>query len=62
MNRAWRYPSTTSCVRMSSTSRGIAVLSGKGLAGIRVRLRAEWRGDTENAARTSEWRYVKFVR
>ena len=62
VNRAWRYPSATSCVRMSSTSRGIAVLSGKGLAGIRVRLRAEWRGDTENAARTSEWRYVKFVR
>ena len=39
-----------------------AVIIGNGLAGVKVRMRAEWRGDTENAAKNSVWRYVKFVR
>jgi hypothetical protein len=30
--------------------------------GVRIRLRAEWRGDTENAAQNSAWIYAKFIR
>ena len=58
----WGFDSFLNCVRLSSTSRAYVVLSGNGLAGRPIRLRAEWRGDRENLRNNSEWQYVKFVR
>lgn len=57
----WRDLGETNCVHMSSYSKAAALLDSRGLVGIRIRMRAEWRGDTENAAKNSDWRYVKFV-
>lgn len=59
---AWRYLGGTGCVHMTSTSRAAGLLDSNGLVGVKVRMRAEWRGNTENAAKNSAWRYLKFVR
>jgi hypothetical protein len=59
---SWGHPAMTPCIHMAPASWGAGLLSGSGLAGVKVRMRAEWRGDTESAAKNSVWRYVKFVR
>lgn len=60
---AWRYPSTTGCVRMVATSKAMAYLAGDpAYVGVPVRMRAEFRGDKDNLRSNSPWRYVKFVR
>jgi len=59
---AWRYLGGTGCIRMTSASQAAGLLDSKGLLGVKVRMRAEWRGNTESAAKNSVWRYVKFVR
>ncbi|MEZ5097016.1 MAG: hypothetical protein R2731_13510 [Nocardioides sp.] len=58
----WAYPATTPCVHLAQGSWAKVYLPGKGLAGIPVRMRGEWRGDRENRARNSAWRYVKFTK
>lgn len=60
---AWRYPATTDCVHMTSNSWAKGYLAGdRRIVGVRIRMRAEWKGDTENAAANSVWRYVRFTR
>lgn len=58
----WRYFAGTGCVHMTPRSVATGLLDGRDLVGMKIRMRAEWRGDTENAAKPSEWRYVRFVR
>ena len=59
----WCYPTTTDCVTLGPTSVARAYLTGRDeYLGVRIRLRAEWRGDEDNTKATSAWRYVRFVR
>lgn len=62
VNGAWRYPATTDCARMDRYSRAAARLVGDYPVGLKVRMRAEWRGDKENAADNAAWRYLRFTR
>jgi hypothetical protein len=63
VGHTWGYPSTTGCVTLAARSYALAYLKGtKDFLGIPIRLRAEWKGDQENAAARSPWQHVMFVR
>jgi hypothetical protein len=58
----WGHDSTTGCVTLNKHSAAGARLSGDPrLAGIPIRMRAEWKGDVRNTKANSTWRYLKFV-
>ncbi|GAA4703703.1 hypothetical protein [Nocardioides conyzicola] len=58
----WGYPAKTKCVRLGRASSAMVYLPGdRAYLGIPIRMRAEWRGDAENAAAPSGWSYVQFV-
>lgn len=60
---SWGHPAKTGCVPMTSTSKAMGILKGRKVyVGLKIRLRAEWRGDGENAAQNSPWRYARFIR
>jgi len=63
VHRKWRYVDSTGCVDLNSLSQAMGILKvSKSYVGIKFRLRAEWHGDTENAAQNSPWRFAKFIR
>lgn len=49
------------CFPLNSRSKTYGLIGGTGGAGYPVRMRVEWPGNTENAAKTSAWAYLKFV-
>ena len=58
----WGYDSTTSCVTLNKKSGAGAYIKGsKGLAGIPIRIRAEWYGDSFNTRANAKWSYAKFT-
>ena len=58
----WGYDSTTSCVTLNKKSAAGAFMKGsKGLAGIPIRIRAEWYGDSFNTRANAKWSYAKFT-
>lgn len=58
----WGYDSTTSCVPLSKKSGAAAYLQGsKQLAGVPIRIRAEWYGDSFNTRANARWSYAKFT-
>lgn len=62
VNGSYGYDATTNCVHMTSKSWARGYLdSNRTYRGHAIRLRAEWRGDTENRAANSPWRYAKFT-
>lgn len=61
-NGAWHLLGTTDCVHMAPESWAKGVLKGDSrLIGFPIRMRAEWKGNPENAAANSAWVYAKFV-
>lgn len=59
---SWAYTRTSTCRRLNSLSRNGIYFNSTWTVGARARVRLFWDGDTENAAKTSAWAYVKFVR
>ncbi len=58
----WGYDSTTSCVPLNKKSGAGAFIQGsKRLAGIPIRIRAEWYGDSFNTRANAKWSYAKFT-
>jgi len=58
----WGYPATTSCVTLNKQSGAAASLQGtRTLAGIPIRIRSEWYGDSFNKRARSTWHYFKFT-
>ena len=58
----WGYDSTTSCVALNKKSGAGAYIKGsKGLAGIPIRIRSEWYGDSFNTRANAKWSYAKFT-
>jgi hypothetical protein len=58
----WGRDSTTSCVPLNKKSAAGAYLQGsRQLAGIPIRFRAEWSGDSLNTRANSKWSYAKFT-
>ncbi len=57
----WREYGNTGCVELDDRSRGTAKLPGKGLAGVRLRLRSVFGGDDVNLRDNSPWVYVRII-
>jgi hypothetical protein len=58
----WGYDSTTSCIALNKKSAAGAYIQGsKQLAGIPIRIRAEWYGDSFNTRGNAKWSYAKFT-
>jgi len=58
---SYGHDDTSGCVRLSRLSTAGAYLdTNRYYRGHAIRLRAEWRGDLENRAAYSAWRYAKF--
>ncbi len=58
----WGYDSTTSCIPLNKKSAAGAYIQGsKALAGIPIRIRSEWYGDSFNTRANASWSYAKFT-
>jgi hypothetical protein len=58
----WGHDSTTSCATLNKRSGAGAFIQGsRQLAGIPIRIRAEWYGDTFNKRAKSSWSYARFT-
>jgi len=58
---SYGHDDTSGCVRLSRVSTaGVYLDTNRYYRGHAIRLRAEWRGDIENRAANSAWRYAKF--
>lgn len=59
---SYGHDATTGCVHLSARSTAGGYLdTARYYRGHAIRLRAEWRGDIENRAANSAWRYAKFT-
>ncbi len=58
----WGHDSTTSCVAMNKKSAaGVYMQGSQAMAGIPIRLRAEWFGDALNKSAKSAWSFAEFT-
>ena len=58
----WRYDGYVKCVHLDKHSAaGVRLHGDRRLIGVRIRLRAEWRGDDLNLKTKGKWRYLRFV-
>ncbi len=58
----WGHTQTTPCFKLSSASQSYIRFDVGWPVGSRARSRMIWGGDSTNAAKTSSWVYVKFVK
>src|SRR3954454_19561948 len=58
----WGHDATTPCAVLNKRSGAGATLQGnQQLAGIPIRIRAEWRGDSSNTRANAKWSLAKFT-
>jgi hypothetical protein len=58
----WGHDATTPCAALTKKSGAAATLQGSPqLAGIPIRIRAEWQGDSFNTRANANWSYAKFT-
>jgi len=56
----WQPYGGTDCLRMNDKKQATGTLSGVGLAGRQLRMRAEWSGDLGYEGSVGPWRYLRF--
>jgi hypothetical protein len=58
----WGHDGTTGCVALNRKSvAGASIQGSNALAGIPIRIRAEWSGDSANTRANAAWSYAKFT-
>jgi hypothetical protein len=57
---AWHIARTIRCTQLSSAGKSLVRLN-RHSAGVRMRVRSSWAGDTHNAPATGTWRYFRFT-
>lgn len=56
----WQAYGGTDCLRMNDKKQATGTLSGAGLAGLQLRMRADWAGDMGYEGSHGPWRYLTF--